>query len=483
MISKYYSGLLTDFYQLSMLQGYFYKSNERQAVFDVFFRRPPFKSGFSVFAGLDTLLEIIENFRFSESDIDYLDKLNFFKDDFLDYLKEFKFKGDIYSVLEGSIVFPSEPVLKVKANILEAQLIETIILNILNFQTLVATKSARMKIASKGKSILEFGMRRAQGVDGAISASRAAFIGGADATSNVLAGKVFNIPVKGTMAHSWVMSFDSELKAFEAFAEIYPKSCVLLIDTYDTLGSGLNNAIKVLLKLKKNGYSGYGVRIDSGDLAFLSIKARQILDEAGLEDAIIIASNELDEWVIKNLIEEGAQIDSFGVGTRLVTGGEDSALSGVYKLSSYSIGDKKVDCMKVTNNLSKMTDPGDKNYLRFYDKEGKAICDLIYLIENETDLIYKINNKEEIRFNHPSIEYANFILKNYDMAEIMLKKVMSKGKKLNNNRRLEELQDFTKAELTKFDSTYLRLLNPHIYKVSISDKLKKLKSELIAKAK
>jgi nicotinate phosphoribosyltransferase len=285
------------------------------------------------------------------------------------------------------------------------------------------------------------------------------------------------------MAHSWVMSFDSELKAFETFAEIYPRSCVLLIDTYDTLGSGLNNAIKVLLKLKKNGYSGYGVRIDSGDLAFLSIKARQVLDEAGLEDAIIIASNELDEWVIKNLIEEGAQIDSFGVGTRLVTGGEDSALSGVYKLSSYSIGDKKVDCMKVTNNLSKMTDPGDKNYLRFYDKEGKAICDLIYLIENETDLIYKINNKEEIRFNHPSIEYANFILKNYDMAEIMLKKVMSKGKKLNNNRRLEELQDFTKAELTKFDSTYLRLLNPHIYKVSISDKLKKLKSELIAKAK
>ncbi len=479
-----YSGLLTDFYQLTMAQGYFLTNPDKKGVFDMFFRKTPFNSGFAVFAGLDPLLELIENFRFSEDDIAYLKSLNIFKKEFIDYLKNFKFNGDIYSVSEGSVVFPNEPLIRVKANMTEAQLIETVLLNIINFQTLIATKTARIMLSAKGDPILEFGMRRAQGIDGALSASRAAFIGGAMATSNTFAGKIYDIPVRGTMAHSWVMSFENEYEAFKKFAEIYPESCILLIDTYDTLNSGLPNAIKVFKELKAKGINNFGIRLDSGDLTFLSKECRKTLDNEGLNEARIYASNELDEWVIKHMKEEGAEINSWGVGTKMVTGGQDPALSGVYKLSCKENNHNEMEpTMKLTNNPVKITNPGEKNFMRFYNGNSLAVADLIYLTRSEKSIKRRIAKKENIIFHHPSIEYDKFVLKNYDNFKIMQTKVMENGKIIVNKKDLKEIQANVKNELKSFDSTYLRLMNPHIYKVSLSTALKNMKFKLIKKSK
>ena len=311
--------LLTDFYELSMMQGYLLQKENPRVVFDMFFRRQPFGGGFSVFAGLEAVLRYISALTFSQEDLAYLESLGAFHRGFLDYLADFRFSGDIWAMDEGTLAFPGEPMIRVHAPLMEAQLIESALLAIINFQTLIATKSARVRLAANGGTVIEFGLRRAQGVDGALSASRAAFIGGASSTSNTLAGKHFGIPVKGTMAHSWVMAFASEREAFEKYAESYPDGALLLIDTYDTLGSGIENAIAVGRKLKAAGHGNFGVRLDSGDLEYLSKKVRQLLDEAGLTDALIVASNELDEHIIHQLITQGAPIDVWGVGTNLVT--------------------------------------------------------------------------------------------------------------------------------------------------------------------
>lgn len=471
--------LLTDLYELTMMQGYYFKDYNQRAVFDLFFRSNPFEGGFTIFAGLQPAIEAILNLKFTDEEISYLESLKLFKPEFLNYLYKFKFSGNIYAFDEGSIVFPNEPVIRIESNIIECQLIESLLLNFINFQSLIATKAARVYIASKGGIILEFGLRRAQGIDGAISATRAAFIGGASATSNVLAGKILNIPVAGTMAHSWIMKFNSELEAFENYAELYPNNTVLLVDTYDTLKSGIPNAIKVFKKLKEKGIKKFGIRIDSGDLEYLSKEARRMLDEAGLNEAKIYASNELDEYIIEQLIENNSPIDAWGVGTKLVTGDKTSALSGVYKIVAKYENNEPQPCIKISNNPEKITNPGIKNIFRFYDKNNFMIADLIILENEERELVQKIEKKEAIKFNHPSTEYSHFILNEYSSAEKCLKPWVIDGKISREFLSLQQIQNFVKEELKKLHPTYKRFLNPHIYKVSLSNKLKELKFKMI----
>lgn len=476
---KTYSALLTDFYELTMMQGFLEKAPDRKGVFDMFFRRTPFEGGYGVFAGLDPLLDILENFRFSDEDISYLKSLKHFSDDFLDYLKDFKFQGDLLSVSEGTIVFPNEPLIRVTGTLLETQLIEPVLLNCINFQTLIATKSARVCSVAGKASVMEFGLRRAQGVDGALSASRAAFIGGAKATSNVLAGKSFNIPVKGTMAHSWVMSFENELDAFFSFARIYPNDCILLVDTYDTLKSGIPNALKVFEKLKSEGRKNYGVRLDSGDLCFLSRRVRQIFDDAGFTDAIIVASNDLDEWIIEQMNRDGACIDVYGVGTRLVTADKDPSLTGVYKLAASEVEGSFVPSMKLTNNPEKMSNPGIKNVYRFFDTDGAMLADLVVLEDSLNEVQELIAENKPIRLNHPSIEYSYKTMENYAKAELLLGEVMKGGKRLFPHKDIKKIQKHVEEGLAALHGTHKRFLNPHVYKVSLSNNLKKLKMSVI----
>jgi len=329
----YKSALLTDFYSLTMAQGYWKHSRNRRAVFEMFFRRQPFNGGYTIYAGLGTLLDSLAGFTFSGEDINYLASLGMFEDEFLEYLKNFRFTGSLWSVDEGSVVFPQEPLIRIEGSLIECQLIEGILLNIINYQCLIATKTRRIWLASGKGSIIEFGLRRAQGPDGALSASRAAYIGGALGSSNTLAGKVFDIPVFGTMAHSWVMSFSGEEEAFNTYAGLFPDKAVFLIDTYNTLKSGIDNAIKAGLKLKQQG-KNFGVRLDSGDIQYLSSEVRKKLNKAGFEKATITVSNDLDEFIVETLFNSGAPIDMWGVGTQMITGGKDPAFSGVYKMSA-----------------------------------------------------------------------------------------------------------------------------------------------------
>ena len=472
-------GLLTDYYELSMMQGYYYKNPEEEAVFDMFFRRQPFGSGFTLFAGLDPLLDAITDLYFGPEDIAYLRSLGAFRQEFLEYLADFRFKGNVYAQEEGRVVFPNEPLIRVQGKLIHAQLLESLILNFINFQSLIATKAARIVIAAQQRPVLEFGLRRAHGADGALSAARAAFIGGVTATSNVLAGKRFNIPVSGTMAHSWVMSFDSELEAFQEYAKTYPDNCVLLVDTFDTMKSGIPNAIKVFRKLKNQGRTNLGVRLDSGDLEYLSKAARKMFDDAGLPEVKIYASNELDEYVINQIMKNGARIDAWGVGTKLVTANGDPALSGVYKIAAKGAGNELQPCIKVSNNPEKTTNPGVKNVYRFHDRDGMMLADLIYLQAEQGKLDRMIERVEPIRFNHPNIDYAHFSCAEYGQTENLLQPVIIDGKRAVQSRSLPELQSFARAQITALHPTYKRLLNPHIYKVSISEGLKSLKKKLI----
>ena len=477
-----YSALLTDFYELTMMQGFYDQNFNRRTVFDMFFRRQPFGGGYAVCAGIEPMLEAVQNFQFSSDDIAYLEGLKCFSDPFLEYLSNFRFTGDIQAVKEGSVVFPNEPLIRVSGTLLETQLIEPLLLNIVNFQTLIATKAARVCWSAKGAAVMEFGLRRAQGTDGAISASRASYIGGAKVTSNVLAGKLYDIPVSGTMAHSWIMSFDNELEAFEAFAEMYPDNCILLADTYDTINSGVPNAIKVLKKLKEKGHKNYGIRLDSGDLSFLSRKARKIFDANGLPEAKIVASNDLDEWVISQMDHEGACIDAYGVGTRLVTADKDSSLTGVYKLAAKEEKDGSfTPTMKMTNNPEKMSNPGIKNAYRFYDAEGSMMADLVFLESNMQKINELIAENKTLRLNHPSIEYSYKTLSGYARAELLLENVMKDGKVTMESRSLSDIRNYASDQIGALHDTYKRLLNPHIYKVSISNELKELKTALISK--
>jgi nicotinate phosphoribosyltransferase len=466
------SALLTDLYELTMMQGYFLKERNPRVVFDMFFRTHPFKSGFSVFAGIEDMLKIIEDFRFTAEDIEYLKSLDLFNDRFLDYLREFSFSGDIYSMAEGSVIFPGEPLLRVHSRLIEAQLIESILLNTLNFQSLIATKSARIYYASKAGKILEFGLRRAQGWDGALSATKAAYIGGALATSNTLGGKRYGIPVSGTMAHSWIMAFKSELEAFEKFADLYPDKAILLIDTYDTLGSGIENAIKVGKQLQKQG-KRLGVRLDSGDLSYLSQKVRKRLDAAGLKDAYITVSNDLNEEIIHQLVTDGAPIDMWGVGTNLVTGGSSAAFSGVYKLAAKEMDGMMVPTLKVSNNIEKTTNPGVKQVYRFFDDEDMAMADLITLEEENFD------HTRPHTLYHPMYPNTHFTLKHYKSAKPLIEKKMAGGKICVDLPELTDIRTYTLEQLKGFDPTYKRIINPHIYKISLSTALKNLKYRMV----
>ncbi len=465
--------LLTDLYELTMAQGYFINKKNIEAVFDLTFRKPPFNNSYIVFCGLETLVDIILNLKVTEDDIQYLKSLGLFKEEFLKYISSFKFSGDIYSVEEGEVVFPKEPVLRIHAPVIQAQILESLILNIINFQSLIATKTARIVQVAKGKAVLEFGLRRAQGIDGALSATRAAYIAGTAGTSNVLAGKIFGVPVRGTMAHSWVMSFKNEYEAFEKFAMLYPNNCILLVDTYNTLNSGLKNAIKIFKKLKNKGIKNFGIRLDSGDLETLSKKARQILDKNGLKEAKIVVSNELDEHIIEQLLSRGAPIDMFGVGTKLVTGNPDASLSGVYKIVAKRCKNKYVPIIKLSDMPEKISLPHIKNVVRFFNEE-KFVYDVINL-ENE-----KINSSDN--FYHPDFHYL--VKKTIDKnlkKKVLLKPIVLRGKLVYNFPPLEKIRENVKINLNCLPEEYKRLINPHIYTVAISERLKEIKENLIKK--
>lgn len=471
------SALFTDFYELTMAQGYWKNKMNYPAVFDMFFRRQPFNGGFSVFAGLHTLLEALETFSFSQEDIDYLSSLGIFEDGFLDYLKDFRFSGHLYAQDEGSIVFPNEPLIRIHADLIEAQIIEGLVLNHINFQSLVATKTARVWLASNKGHIMEFGLRRAQGPDGAMSASRAAYIGGAAATSNALAGKLYDIPVQGTMAHSWIMSFPSELEAFESYAALYPQKSVFLIDTYDTLNSGVKNATIVGKKLQSQGHS-FGVRLDSGDIQYLSNKVRRYLDQEGLTEATISVSNELTEEIIQTLVQQKAPITSWGVGTHMVTGGNESSFTGVYKLAAryYPHTQTMEPTMKFSDNPEKTTNPGIKNLWRLYDQDGMARSDILSLEDEE------IIEGQSQRFYHPSGDYRQFTF-TPARVEPLLKLRIQNGQLLHKGttpqQAIREARATMQRQLLTLDDTYQRILNPHIYKVSVTKRLRQLKIRFI----
>ncbi len=471
--------LLTDFYELTMMQGYFFNCPGDQGVFEMFFRRQPFQGGYTVFAGLGPFLEALAGLRFTEDDIAYLDSQGTFKREFLDYLSGFRFGGDVYSVPEGTVVFPNEPLLRVRGILMEAQMVESMLLNFINFQSLIATKTARIVSIAGERPVMEFGLRRAQGTDGALAAARAAFIGGASSTSNTLAGKTYGIPVSGTMAHSWVMNFDSELEAFRKYAAMYPDRCVLLVDTFDTLKSGMPNAITVFRELREKKPALMAVRIDSGDLEYLSKKARAMLDGSGLREVKILVSSDLDEWIMRQLIDSGAPIEAWGVGTRLVTGWNDPALTGVYKIVATKKGDHVDPRIKISNQAEKITNPGEKNIMRFYNDRNQMLADLIYLEEEERELEEAIAGKTPVRFNHPATDYSHFTLTEYASARKLLAPVMHEGKIIGGERSLRQMQEYCRIEIEALDKTYRRLLNPHIYKISLSDRLKKLKTDMI----
>jgi len=462
-----------------MAQGYWKRKMNRRAVFEMFFRSQPFGGGFSVFAGLGTLLEKLASFRFSSDDLAYLAGLGVFEDGFLDYLKEFKFSSSLWAMDEGTIVFPNEPLIRVDGGLVECQLVEAMLLNTVNFQSLIATKAARVWLASGKGSVLEFGLRRAQGPDGAFSASRAAFIGGAAGTSNVLAGKKFGIPVFGTMAHSWVMAWPSEEEAFRAYAEIYPDKTTLLIDTYDTLKSGIVNAIKVGKELAAKGRS-FGVRLDSGDIHYLSMEVRKKLDAAGLMDAAISVSNELDESIIQTLTEADAPINAWGVGTRMVTGGSDPAFTGVYKLAASEEENGKLRAtMKLSDNPDKTTNPGVKQVWRVKDAAGMYVADVLAL--EEPDVGDRVEQGKTYPFWHPSADYRHFIHTVESPPQPLLVKYLSNGNDERKSEGLDEIRSRVALGLDGLDQSYKRLLNPHIYKVSVTERLKAMKLEQIKK--
>jgi len=472
-----HSALLTDFYSLTMAQGYWKLNRGRKAIFEMFFRWQPFGGGYAIFAGLGTLLDSLASLSFSDEDLNYLKSLNFFEDAFIEYLKDFRFSGSLWAMDEGTVIFPQEPLIRIEGSLIECQIIEGMLLNIINFQSLIATKARRVWIASGKGSFMEFGLRRAQGPDGALTASRATYIGGAAGTSNTLAGKIFDIPVMGTMAHSWIMSFPSEEDAFSAYAEMYPDKSVFLIDTYDTLKSGIISAINVGKKLKERG-KNFGVRLDSGDIQYLSTEARKMLNNAGLNGATITASNDLDESIIETLVNAGVPVDVWGVGTRLVTGGNDSALTGVYKMTSCEDADGRMEpVMKLSDNPEKTTNPGPKQVWRIKDNQGAALADVLALDSADDTEIIELGYR--YRFWHPSADYRHFYHITEWAPQPLLKKYIADGKACGPQPSLKEIRAHSAADLDTFDSTYKRRLNPHVYKVSITEKLRDLKLELI----
>ena len=473
------SALVTDFYELTMMQGYFLKDHNPRVVFDMFYRTNPFSGGYTVFTGLEEVIDALEDFRFSSDDIEYLRSLKFFDPSFLDFLAHYRFSGDVYAFDEGTPAFPGEPLVRIESSLIDCQLVEAFVLNTLNFQTLIATKANRMVYATRGKgAIMEFGLRRAQGENGAHAASRAAYIGGTKVTSNTYAGKKYGIPVSGTMAHSWIMSFDSEEEAFRQYASIYPDNAVLLIDTYDTLGSGIEAAIKIGLEQKAKG-KRIGVRIDSGDLNYLPRVIRDRLDKAGLTDATICVSNDLTEEIIQTLVADGVPIGSWGIGTHLVTGGTQSSLNGVYKLAAKQENGVFEPTLKVSNSFEKTTNPGIKQVYRFYDENDNAIADLITLDDEE------VRDDVNHTFFHPFSMGDFFVMRkgSYKYSRPLLSQKMKGGRRISEKRELHEIQAYAASSLEHLHKSYKRQINPHIYKVSLSRRLRDLKMDLILKVR
>ncbi|MBP5177376.1 MAG: nicotinate phosphoribosyltransferase [Clostridia bacterium] len=466
--------LLTDLYEITMMNGYFLNDRKDEvAVFDVFFR-PNSLITYSVAAGLEQVVDYIVNLRFGEEELRYLKSLDLFDERFLAYLKTFRFTGDVYAVPEGTPVFPGEPILTVKAPVMEAQLIETAVLNLINHQTLIATKSAKICYAAQGDNVMEFGLRRAQGPDAGVYGARAAVIGGCSSTSNVLTGKLFGVPVSGTHAHSWVMNFETEIEAFRAYAKTYPDACLLLVDTYDTLRSGVPNAIKVFKELVASGHKPVGIRLDSGDLAYLTKKARKMLDDAGFTYAKICASGDLDERSITSLKQQGAKIDMWGVGTKLITSEDMPALGGVYKLSAVFDGDTIIPKIKLSESSVKITNPGFKTVYRVYGEDGMAEADIIALRGEVFD------ETEPLTVTHPVDRWKKMTFEpgKYTIKEIV-KQVISGGKVVMDMPPLKEICDYCKAEKATLWDEYKRIDNPHIYKVDLSDGLYRLKTDMI----
>ncbi len=464
--------LLTDLYQLTMGQGYFNEGkHEQRAVFDVFFR-PNRLITYSVAAGMEQAAQYLENLHFDESDIAYLRSLEMFSEEYLSYLAKLRFTGDVRAVREGEIVFPYEPIVTVSAPMLEAQLVETALLTFINHQTLIASKAAKI-CAAAGGGVMEFGLRRAQGADAGVYGARAAMIGGCVGTSNVYAGKLFHVPVSGTMAHSWVMNFPSEVEAFRAYAECFPDNCLLLVDTYDTLRSGVPNAITVFRELREKGYEPKGIRLDSGDLAYLSKKAREMLDEAGFENAIICASGDLDETLIRSLKEQGARIDTWGVGTKLITSADMPALGGVYKLAAVYENGKEIPKIKLSDTTEKITNPGVKEVLRIYDAAtDKAIADYIVRAGERVD------TSKPLTIFHPVDTWKRMTIENFRVRDLR-EDLFRGGKRVAPECTLAEIAAYRKSEMSRFWEEYLRQDMPHIYKVDLSDALYGLKQELV----
>lgn len=470
--------LLTDLYELTMMQGYFKNQKNETVIFDAFYRTNPCGNGYSIAAGLEQVIDYIKGLHFANEDIEYLRSLSIFDEDFLEYLSGFKFTGDIYAVEEGTVIFPREPIIKVIAPIMEAQLIETAILNIINHQSLIATKAARVVYAAKGDGIMEFGLRRAQGPDAGIYGARAAVIGGCIGTSNVLTGQLFDVPVLGTHAHSWIMSFEDEYTAFKKYSELYPDKCVLLVDTYDTLKSGVPNAIKVFNEMRAANIPMpyYGIRMDSGDLAYLSKKARKMLDEAGFPDAVIAASSDLDEYLIDSLKTQNAKITSWGVGTNLITSRDCPAFGGVYKLAAImNENGEFMPKIKLSENTEKITNPGNKTIYRIYEKDShKVKADLICL----ADEAYSEN--EDLLIFDPIETWKKTKLKagTYTLREILVP-IFKSGKCVYESPKVMDIRKYCMEELdTLWDETK-RLVNPHQMYVDLSKKLYKIKTELL----
>ena len=473
--------LMTDLYELTMMQGYFKNPTDQIVVFDAFYRKNPCGGAYAISAGLEQIIEYVRNLHFAPDDIDYLRSLNLFEDDFLEYLRGFHFTGDIYAIPEGTVIFPREPLIKVVAPVMEAQLLETAILNMINHQSLIATKASRVVYAAQGDGIMEFGLRRAQGPDAGIYGARAAMIGGCIGTSNVLTGQMFQVPVKGTHAHSWIMSFPDEYTAFKTYAHLYPNACILLVDTYDVLKSGIPNAIRVFREMREAGLEmkGYGIRIDSGDLAYLSKKAYEMLEEAGFGDAVISASSDLDEYLIDSLKAQGAKINSWGVGTNLITCGDWPAFGGVYKMAAIrNKGDLDfTPKIKLSENTEKVTNPGNKTVYRIYDKlSGKIRADLICLADEIFD-----ETKDMVLFD-PNATWKKTKLKGgtYTLREILVP-VFLKGGCVYNSPSVMEIRDICTREKATLWEESKRLVNPQEVYVDLSDKLYRMKTELLDK--
>ena len=472
--------LLTDLYELTMMQGYFHAENANETViFDAFFRTNPDGNGFSIAAGLEQVIDYVKNLHFDQEDINYLRTVGLFTEDFLVYLKTFRFTGDIYAVPEGTIVFPREPLIKVIAPIMQAQLVETAILNIINHQSLIATKASRIVHAARNDGVMEFGLRRAQGPDAGIYGARAAMIAGCIGTSNVLCGQMFDVPVKGTHAHSWIMSFPDELTAFRTYAKLYPSACILLVDTYDTLKSGVPHAIQVFKEMREAGIplTFYGIRLDSGDLAYLSKEAKKMLDAEGFTDAVISASNDLDEHLISSLKDQGATINSWGVGTNLITSKDCPSFGGVYKRAAILDRDtgKFIPKIKLSENEEKITNPGNKTIYRIYSREShKVIADLICLVDEHYD------ETNSLLLFDPVATWKKTLLApgTYTMRELLIP-IFKDGVCVYESPKVMEIREYCQKEKETLWEETKRLVNPHEVHVDLSNELWHMKQQLL----